>query len=86
MSKMTEALIECEELNNNIMSIISKQLEANDIKFTNNNQSEIIISDYDKDSIKNILSNIENVDNSSMKLLIQITEVNSKIFIRQKFD
>lgn len=86
MSKMTEALIECEELNNNIMSIISKQLEANNIKFTNNNQSEIIISDYDKDSIKNILSNIENVDNSSMKLLIQITEVNSKIFIRQKFD
>ena len=86
MSKMTEALIECEELNNSIMSIISKQLEANNIKFTNNNQSEIIISDYDKDSIKNILSNIENVDNSSMKLLIQITEVNSKIFIRQKFD
>ena len=86
MSKMTEALIECEELNNSIMSIISKQLEANNIKFTNNNQSEIIISDYDKDSIKNILSNIENVDNSSMKLIIQITEGNSKIFIRQKFD
>ena len=82
--KVKEAIKGCEEISETIMSDISDLLTKKKIKFTNENESEIIIKNKTKDKIKELVLSMD-IEPSTLKLLIQITESNGNVYIRQKF-
>ena len=84
--KIKEAIKDCEELANNIMDKIDSALSSNNISFIHNNQSEIIVDNKSKDEILDIICDINDIDSTSSKLLLQVIESNEKVYIRQKFN
>ena len=83
--KIKEAIKNCEDLTDSIMDMISETLNENKIEFIQNNESEIVIENNTKENIREILLSMD-VDKSALKLLIQITENNDNVYIRQKFN
>lgn len=84
--KIKEAIKDCEELANNIMDKIDSALSSNNISFIHNNRSEIIVDNKSKDEILDIICDIDDIDSTSSKLLLQVIESNEKVYIRQKFN
>ena len=83
---VTEALNECNNLSKNIMDEVEAILMSNDIKYDKNGDFEIVIKDSNKDEVREKLSGLTDVEDHQMKLLLQITESNNNVFIRQKFN
>jgi hypothetical protein len=83
--KIKEAIKNCEDLTDTIMDMISDTLNENKIEFIQNNESEIVIENNTKENIREILLSMD-VDLTTLKLLIQITENNDNVYIRQKFN
>ena len=83
---VTEALNECNNLSKNIMDEVEAILMSNDIKYDKNGDFEIVIKDSNKDEVREKLSVLTDVEDHQMKLLLQITESNNNVFIRQKFN
>ena len=83
--KIKEAIKNCEDLTDTIMDMISDTLKENKIEFIQNNESEIVIENNTKENIREILLSMD-VDLITLKLLIQITENNDNVYIRQKFN
>ena len=85
-ANIASAIKECEELSSSIMEKIDTALSSNDISFIHSNKSEIITENTSKEDIIDIILNIDDVNESNFKLLLQITESNEKVYIRQKFN
>lgn len=81
-----DALNECIEISSDIMNKVGNQLSSEGLKFSRPSDSEIIIENNSKDDIKNLVYSIEGATEQQLKLLLQITESNNKVFIRQKFN
>ena len=81
-----DALLDCEDIVSDIMDKVSNELTENNVEFIHTNKSEIIVENSNKDNIINIILNIDELDHTKIKLLLQITESNGNVFIRQKFN
>ena len=83
---MKTAILNCKDISANIMDDIDKKLKSSKIKFTHKKKSEIIVEGSNKEKINDIIFKMKKYDVSQIKMLIQISESNSKVFIRQKFN
>lgn len=83
---MKTAILNCKDISANIMDDIDKKLKSSKIKFTHKKKSEIIVEGSDKEKINNTIFKMKKYDVSQIKMLIQISESNGKVFIRQKFN
>ena len=83
---MTDALKECKGITKNIMGIVTDKLSEEGIKYEIVNKYEISIPNQNKGYVASILHNINGINESQLKMILQISEVNGKIYIRQKFD
>ena len=83
--KVKSAFIECNEISSDIMNRVSSHLTSEGVEHTRKNESEIIINNKSKDEIKDLVKNISGITKQQIKLILQISEINDKIFIRQKF-
>ena len=84
-TKIKEALLECTDIISEIMDNVSDKLNENGFTYIHTSESEIIVNNTTKKDILNLISTIENVDSNKSKLMLQVTESNEKVFIRQKF-
>lgn len=78
------ALKECGSVVDTIMGDITSLLDKKKIKYTTNTDSELVVYGKTKSDIKDIL--LTDIPKDTLKLLIQITETDDKVFIRQKFN
>lgn len=85
-NKIKEALLNCDTIKTDIMDKIDKKLNTEGIVFIHNNQSEIIVPNGDKKTIKGLIATISEVSKDQIKMILQISESNGKLFIRQKFN
>lgn len=85
-TNMKEALLDCVDDASDIMEKVDNILSDNNVEFIHNNQSEIIVSDQDIDTIKSLINGIDGLSTESVSLLLQITECKSKVYIRQLFN
>jgi len=83
---VTNALNECNNISENIMDKVENALMSNGIQYDKNGDFEIVIKDSSKDDVKEKLSGLTDVEDHQVKLLLQITESNNNVFIRQKFN
>ena len=83
--KLKNALLECSEIVMEIMPNVCKALTDNKIEYTHENQSEITIVGGNKKDIRSIITESCDIGNEKLKLLLQISESNNKVYIRQKF-
>lgn len=84
MSKdITEALKDCDSFVDEVMDLIKEKLSKKKIKFTDKN-SELIIENKNLDDIKGVLKTMDEYD--KIKLVVQLSCVNSRVYIRQKFN
>lgn len=81
-----DALLDCEKAASDIMDKVDNKLSENNVSFIHNNKSEIIVENQTKSNVLDIINSIDDVDESTSKLLLQVTESNSNVFIRQKFN
>lgn len=84
--KMKDALLTCTDIAKDIMLKISDELKEKEINFSHKNQAEIIVDGKNKDDIVSVIENSNTVDKTQMKLLLQVSESNNKVFVRQKFN
>ena len=84
-TNIKEALLECSDIISNIMNNVSNKLDEKGMSYTHNNDSEIIVNNSTKKDIVDMLGTMENIDPNKSKLMLQVTESNEKVFIRQKF-
>lgn len=83
---VTNALNECNNISENIMDKVENVLMSNGIQYDKNGDFEIVIKDSSKDDVREKLSGLTDVEDHQLKLLLQITESNNNVFIRQKFN
>lgn len=83
---VTNALNECNNISENIMDKVENVLMSNGIQYDKNGDFEIVIKDSSKDDVREKLSGLTDVEDHQVKLLLQITESNNNVFIRQKFN
>ena len=86
MSYIKRALEDCMELIDHLMDDIESALQDEHIEYTRAIDSEIIVKNSDKETVKNCILSIEKLDKEKMNLLLQITESQEKIFIRQTYE
>lgn len=86
MSYIKRALEDCMEIIDHLMDDIESVLHDEHIEYTRAIDSEIIVKNSDKETVKNCILSIEKLDNEKMNLLLQITESQEKIFIRQTYE
>ena len=84
--KLKNTLLECSEIVTEIMPNVCKILTDNKIDYTTLNQSEITIEDNNKKDIYNVIKDSCDIGNDKLKLLLQVTESNNNVYIRQKFN
>ena len=84
--KMKTTLLECGEITASIIPNVCKILSSNNIEYLNNNQSEITIKDKNKKDILKLVKEYCDIDNDKLKLLLQFSESNNTVYIRQKFN
>ena len=84
MSKtITDALRECDDFVRDVMDKIKKKLDKKKIEYKDKN-TEIIVSGKTLDEIKFLLKDMDDYD--KIKLIVQLSCVNGKVYIRQKFN
>jgi hypothetical protein len=83
---MKDALHDCEKVISEIMDKVDDILTENNISFIHTNKSEIIVENKGKEDVLNLINNINDVDENTIKLLLQVTESSNNVFIRQKFN
>jgi hypothetical protein len=81
--RITDLLQECSEVSGVVLPAIENVLDDNDIEYNYNGDSEIVISGKTKDEIKPLLNDVEGVSKEQMKVLINISELNGNVYIRQ---
>ena len=81
-----DALLNCEDITSDIMDKIDNKLTENSIEFIHKNKSEIIIENKSKEDVIHLINDIDNLDSTKTKLLLNITESSNNVFIRQKFN
>jgi len=86
MATMKDALLDCEKIIDDIMDKVDNILSENNVDFIHTNKSEIIVENKTKQDVINIISKMEGIEASQIKLLLQVTESGSNVFIRQKFN
>lgn len=86
MTTMKDALLDCEKIIDDIMDKVDNKLSENNVDFIHKNKSEIIVENTDKNSILGMLTTIDELDERQSKILLQVTESNNRVFIRQKFN
>ena len=84
--KMKDALLDCSEITSDIMSKINCELKENGIAFSHKNKSEIIIDGKTKKEIIEFIEGSGLITKNQMNLLLQVSESNGNVFIRQKFN
>lgn len=84
--KMKDALICCNDTKQNIMTKITNALQNYEVEYMYNNQSEIVISGKSKEDITSIINNASDINKNQLNLMIQFSESNDKVYIRQKFN
>ena len=85
-NQMKEALQSCSEIAADIMKKIDKKLKEEAIDFSHKNQSEIIVKEKTKKEILDLITTIEGLSKSQIKMILQFSESNGKLYIRQKFN
>jgi hypothetical protein len=81
--RITDLLQECSEVAGVVLPSIENVLDNNEIEYGYNGDSEIVITGKSKDDIKPLLNDVEGVTKEQMKMLIQISELNGNVYIRQ---
>lgn len=84
--KMKDALLDCSQITEDIMDKISEELNSKGVTFTHDNKSEIIINDNTKKDIIEIIEKSGSISKERMKLLLQVSESNGNVYVRQKFN
>ena len=84
--KLKNALLECSEIVMEIMPNVCKILTENKIDYTNTNQSEVTISGSNKKDILKLIKDSCDIEKNKLKLLLQVSESNNIVYIRQKFN
>ena len=81
--RITDLLQECSEVAGVVLTSIESVLDNNDIEYNYNGDSEIVITGKTKDEIKPLLNDVEGVTKEQLKMLINISELNGNVYIRQ---
>ena len=84
--KLKNALLECSEIVMEIMPNVCKILTENEVDYTANNQSEVTISGSNKKDILNLINDSCDIGKDKLKLILQVSESNDIVYIRQKFN
>ena len=86
VKNITDELKECEGVLSDIMNKFEEILDEKGIEYSNINSSEIVIEGKSKNDILPLLSEIDGINENQIKMVIQITEVKDKVFIRKIFE
>ena len=84
--KLKNTLLECSDIVMEIMPNVCKILDEKNIEYNENNKSELTIKDNNKKDILKLIKESCNIDNNKIKLLLQVSESNNIVYIRQKFN
>lgn len=86
VKNITDELKDCEGVLSDIMNKIEEILDEKGIEYSSINSSEIVIEGKSKNDILPLLSEIDGINENQIKMVIQITEVKDKVFIRKIFE
>lgn len=86
VKNITDELKECEGVLSDIMNKFGEVLTEKGIEYSLVNPSEFVIPNETKDNIFPLFSEIDGVDENQVKMVLQVTAVKDKVFVRKLFE
>lgn len=84
-SVVQDTLKDCSKVNTDILPKVLSQFDKDGFEYSKISDNEIMVVDKKKEDVQKSISSIEDIPNNQSKILLEVTGVKDKVYIKKKY-